>query len=106
MPFRVTVTLPTTDGRIKVKVDRPIDSRYIRHEIDPLNDGPARYFIGFYTDGSSTSMVSEEYETGVEHFPAHHTSTSFTAVVVVENAVVARDRRRVRNGRASEQGHQ
>lgn len=99
MPFKVTVIMPATDGKISVKVDRPADSKYIGHEIDPLNDGPARYFIGFYTEGSSSTLEADMYETDVEHYPAHPISTSFTGLVVVQNAVVARDRKRTRNGR-------
>ena len=103
MSFKVTVILPATDGKISVKVERPADSKYLGHEIDPLDDGPARYFICFYTEGSSSNMEADTYETGVEHFPAHPISTSFTGLVVVQNAVVARDRKRTRNGRVPEQ---
>lgn len=106
MAFKIDIIQPVTAGKLSVEVTRPKDAKRIGYEIDPINDGPARYFIGFYTEGSSTEEVTDQIDTEVEDFPGQEDSTSFTGLVVVGNAVVARDRKRVRNGRVTEQGHQ
>lgn len=103
MAFKIKILQPDTAGKLSIEVTRPKDSRRIGYEIDPINDGPARYFIGFYTDGSSIEDEIEQIETEVEDFPGQEVSTSFTGLVVVGNAVIARDRKRVRNGRVTEQ---
>ena len=103
MSFKINIIQPDTAGKLSVAVTRPKDAKRIGYEIDPIGDGPARYFIGFYTEGSSSEEETDVIGTDVEDFPGERTSTSFTGLVVVGNAVVARDRKRVRNGNVTQQ---
>ena len=107
MPYKVRVITPTSPGKITVEVDRPKDADLIGYEIDPINDRPARYFIGFYTDGGQSSeIVTDKFIPPVAHDPDDSEGTSFTALVVVKDTVVARDRKQVRNARSVREGKQ
>lgn len=102
MPFKVKVITPETSGTITVKVERPKNSTCTHFEIDPIDEVP-RYFIAFYTPGDiSTGTETDTYRTGVEYDTSMYESSSFTALVVVKDKVVVRDRKMVRNGRTGQ----
>jgi len=100
------VILPGRGGKVSVKVKRTADLKPVGFEVEPANDpsnDPPRYMVAFYeeTGGELRNEVDDIHETELEHDPASEAGTSFSAIVVVGHAVVARDRRRVRNGLSS-----
>lgn len=103
MSFKAEVELTESEGVVIVKVTRPGSFDQAGSVIDPQDD-PRRNLIVFYTKGSGDpdSTEVDEYRTDVVDKPEHEPGTSFSAIVIAGTEVVARDRKRVRNGQVTE----
>lgn len=103
MEVRIEVSEPVEGSEVQFTVTWTNDLELVaeyKDDIDP--DSPRHAIVLFRTaDGDPERRSSRTIGTGIRQGPEGDPAHSFTALAIIGEAVVAKDRKRVRNARSS-----
>ena len=104
MTIKINVIDPVEGKELEYEVTWSNDLEIAKIHLDDIEPAAPRHAIVFFVDGRGDGSVltTEKHGTGIIH-SASGISASFTALAVYANGVEKRDRKYVRNRRASEQ---
>lgn len=105
MPVTIEVIEPVHDQLVEFKVTWTNDLELGPVYMDEIESYAPRHAIVFFTAGRGDGLQksSQTFSTGITHDNTHAVQQTFTALAVLGDKVVARDRKRVRNARSTVQ---
>jgi len=101
MSIKVEVLEPQDNEQVKVLITWSLDHElHPSVHVDEIEAGAPRHVIAFFNkaDGSATDFETKTIETDIIHRENGTIGHSITAIAVLDNAVVAKDRKYVRGG--------
>ncbi|MBL7982082.1 MAG: hypothetical protein JNL52_09755 [Flavobacteriales bacterium] len=105
MPIIIEVLEPVHGKLVEFKVTWTNDLELGPVYMDEIEDGAPRHAIVFFKvrEGNGLEKSSETFSTGITQDDTHAIEQTFTALAVLGDQIVAKDRKRVRNARSSMQ---
>jgi hypothetical protein len=105
MPVNIEVLEPAHGKLVEFKVTWTNDLELGPVYMDEIESGAPRHAIVFFKPGKGDGLQksSQTFSTGITHDDTHAVQQTFTALAVLGDQVVARDRKRVRNARSTVQ---